>query len=145
MRRVRAQARVLLLAAALVVSVLAFAEAMLPSRELWLWGYLRLDATSRLFVAVINPIFLGISWYVAGRLSATPALYASFGRFVWLALTFLGAANAAVLGNHLLVQWVALELTTLLAAPLIIRPGWAGRASRPGTTCCSRRWGSPWS
>jgi hydrogenase-4 component F len=123
LRRVREQARLLLVAAAVVGSVLAFAHAMTSSRELWLWGYVRLDATSRLFVALINPIFLGVSWYVAGRLTATPALHAGFGRFAALALTFLGAANAAVLGNHLLVQWIALEITTLVAAPLIIRPG----------------------
>jgi hydrogenase-4 component F len=123
LRQVRGQARALLLAGALVGSALAFAEAMLSSRELWFWGYVRLDAMSRLFVALINPIFLGVSWYVAGRLAATPALYAGFGRFAALALTLLGAANAAVLGNHLLLQWIALEITTLVAAPLIIRPG----------------------
>src|SRR5689334_15096243 len=123
LRRVREQARLLLVAAAVVGSLLAFLHAMTSSRELWLWGYVRLDATSRLFVALINPIFLGVSWYVAGRLTATPALHSGFGRFAGLALTFLGAANAAVLGNHLLVQWIALEITTLVAAPLIIRPG----------------------
>ncbi|MEO8184422.1 MAG: proton-conducting transporter membrane subunit [Deltaproteobacteria bacterium] len=119
----RPHARTLLVGTALVVSMLAFVHAMLPSREIWLGGYLRLDATSRLFLTLINPIFLGISVYVASRVSATPALYAGLGRFVGLALTLLGASNAVVLGNHLLVQWIALEITTLVAAPLIVRPG----------------------
>lgn len=123
LRRVREHAGTLLVAAALFGSVLAFVEAMLFSREVWFWGYLRLDATSRLFVALINPIFLGISWYVRGRLTAAPELQAGFGRFAWLALTFLSAANLAILGNHLLVQWIALEITSFAAAPLIIRPG----------------------
>src|SRR3954468_6748172 len=81
LRRVRERAHLLLVAAAVLGSVLAFSHALLSSRELWLWGYLRLDATSRLFVVLINPIFLGVSWYVAGRLTATPALHAGFGRF----------------------------------------------------------------
>ena len=123
LQRCRPHARTLLLATALAAAVLGFAQAMLSSRELWFGGYVRLDATSRLFLALINPIFLGVSVYVSGRLTATPALYSGLGRFVGLALTFLGAANAVVLGNHLLLQWVALEVTTLVAAPLIVRSG----------------------
>jgi hydrogenase-4 component F len=121
--RVRTHARLLLLSTALIAAVLGFAQAMRSSEQLWLGGYLRLDATSRLFLALINPIFLGVSVYVAGRLTATPALYAGLWRFVWLSLTFLAAANATVLGNHLLLQWTFLEITTLVAAPLIVRPG----------------------
>jgi len=123
LRRLRPHAQVVLVGTALVVSALAFAHAMLPSRELWLGDYVRSDATSRLFLALINPIFLGISAYVASRLTATPTLHAGLGRFVGLALVFLGASNAVVLGNHLLVQWMALEITTLVVAPLIVRPG----------------------
>ena len=33
------------------------------------------------------------------------------------------AANAVLISNHLLVCWIALEVTTLAAAPLIVRPG----------------------
>jgi hydrogenase-4 component F len=123
LRRVREHAAALLVVAALLGSMLAFSEGMSSSREIWLWGYLRLDDTSRLFVALIHPLFLGISWYVRGRLLATPALKAGFARFACLALLFLSAANLAILGNHLVLQWMALELTTLAAAPLIVRPG----------------------
>ncbi|MEY2935950.1 MAG: hydrogenase-4 component [Pseudomonadota bacterium] len=122
-RRTRTHARTLLLATALVAAALSLVLALRPSQQLTLGGYLRLDATSRLFLALINPIFLGVSVYVSGRLTATPALYTGLWRFVWLALTFLAAANAVVLGNHLLLQWVMLEITTLVAAPLIVRPG----------------------
>src|SRR4051812_25085042 len=93
LERCRPHARALLLATALAAAVLGFAQAMLSSRELWFGGYVRLDATSRLFLALINPIFLGVSVYVSGRLTATPVLYSGLGRFVGLALTFLGAAN----------------------------------------------------
>ncbi|MEY4547341.1 MAG: hydrogenase-4 component [Pseudomonadota bacterium] len=122
-RRMRSHARTVLLATALVAAALGLVLVLRPSQELTLGGYLRLDPTSRLFLALINPIFLGISVYVAGRLTATPALYTGLWRFVWLTLTFLGAANAVVLGNHLLLQWVMLEISTLVAAPLIVRPG----------------------
>jgi hydrogenase-4 component F len=124
--RVRAHAVSLVVGTALVVSALALALAWLPGTELSLARYLRLDPMSRLFLALINPIFLGISVYVASRVAATPELRVGLGRFVALALLFLGAANAAVLGNHLLGQWLALEVTTLVAAPLIVRPGAGG-------------------
>jgi len=121
--RLRAHAARALVGTALLLSTLALAQVLLPAPELSLSGYARLDATSRLFLALINPIFLGISAYVASRVAATPALHRDLWRFVALALCFIGAANAAVLGNHLLVQWMALEVTTLVAAPLIVRPG----------------------
>ena len=123
LRRLRAHAALGLLGTALSLSVLALVGALGPRGELSLFGYARLDATSRLFLALINPIFLGISGYVASRVAATPALHRDLWRFVALALIFVGAANAAVLGNHLLLQWMALEVTTLAAAPLIVRPG----------------------
>jgi hydrogenase-4 component F len=44
-------------------------------------------------------------------------------RFGGLALAFLGAANAVLISGHLLVLWLALEVTTFAAAALIIRPG----------------------
>ena len=106
--RLRAHSVRALVGTALSLSTLALAGALLPSRELSLWGYARLDATSRLFLALINPIFLGVSAYVASRVAATPALQRDVWRFAGLALIFLGAANAAVLGNHLLVFWFSL-------------------------------------
>ena len=88
-----------------------------------LGGFVRVDATSRLFLAVINPIFLGVSIYVWNRISAAPSLRESMGRFVTLALCFLTAANIVLVANHLLALWIALEVTTLAAAPLVVRSG----------------------
>jgi hydrogenase-4 component F len=114
--------RVLVLTA-VAVSVLASIEAIAHPTPAMLGGFVRVDATSRLFLAVINPIFLGVSVYVWNRVSTTPGLREGIDRFVWLALAFLGAANAVLIANHFLVLWIALEATTLAAAPLIVRPG----------------------
>ncbi|HEX7672490.1 MAG TPA: proton-conducting transporter membrane subunit [Polyangiaceae bacterium] len=119
----RAQATRILVGVAIVVCVLAIVESVAaPSRPV-LAGFVRIDATSRLFLAVINPIFLGVSVYVWNRVSTNPALEEGIGRFVGLALIFLAAANTVLLANHLVVLWAALEATTLAAAPLIVRRG----------------------
>jgi hydrogenase-4 component F len=83
----------------------------------------RVDVTSRLFLPVINAIFLGVSVYVWTRAKAAPSLRGGMSRFGGLALAFLGAANAVLISGHLLVLWLALEVTTFAAAALIIRPG----------------------
>lgn len=122
LRGVRTRAPALLAAISLAVSVLAGVQVFSPSFSLPvpLAGYLRVDPTSRLFLALINPIFLGVAVYVWNRVSTTPALGEGMGRYVGLALTFLAASNAVLISNHLLVLWIALEITTLAAAPLII-------------------------
>jgi hydrogenase-4 component F len=86
-------------------------------------GYLTTDATARLFLVVINVIFFGIAGYVWNRARTTPELTDVVSRFAGLSLVFMGAANFVVLSNHLLAAWVALEVTTLAAAPLIVRKG----------------------
>lgn len=86
-------------------------------------GYTRIDATTHLFSILINVLFVGIAGYVWNRGRTTPELAADIQRFVPLALFFLAAANFAVVSNHALATWVSLELTTLLAAPLIVRRG----------------------
>jgi hydrogenase-4 component F len=118
----RQRATRILVVTALAASVLAFAGAIAPATPPLLGGFVRVDATSRLFLAVINPIFLGVSVYVWSRVSTTPVLRDGIDRFVWLALAFLGAANAVLIANHFIVLWIALEATTLAAAPLIVRP-----------------------
>jgi len=122
-RAVRSRATVLLVGVAMVASALAAAEAMAPPGGPLLGGLARVDATSQLFLAFINPIFLGVSVYVWNRVSMTPTLQTRMSRFVGLALLFLAAANAVLLANHLVILWIALEATTLAAAPLIVRPG----------------------
>ena len=86
-------------------------------------GFLALDSTSRLFVLLINLIFLGVVGHIRSRVLEVPELQVGIERFIALALAFLAAANVAVLSNHLLVGWLALEATSLAAAPLVARPG----------------------
>jgi hydrogenase-4 component F len=123
LRPIRAHATILLVSAAIVASGLAVLQGLAPSIPPILHGFVRVDATSRLFLGLINPIFLGICFYVWNRVTTTPALLPGMARFAWLALGFLAAANAVLLANHLLVLWIALEASALMAAPLIVRPG----------------------
>lgn len=117
----RARATVVLVATGVVATGLAFAVAILPSHDAILGGHLRADATTRLFVAVIDPIFLGVSVYLWYRVITAPELRAGIGRTVALAIVFLGASNAVLFANHLLVMWMLLEVTTFAAAPMILR------------------------
>ncbi len=86
-------------------------------------GYLTTDATARLFLALIDVIFLGIAGYVWNRSLSMPAVVDVASRFSGLSLLFMGAANFVVLSNHLLAGWLALEVTTLAVTPLIVRDG----------------------
>jgi hydrogenase-4 component F len=113
----------ILMGVAVAATAVALVETLGSDVPAVLGGYVRVDATSRLFLAVINPIFLGVSVYVWSRVSTTPALQHGVDRFVGLALLFLAASNAVLIGNHLLVLWIALEVSTLAASPLILRPG----------------------
>lgn len=120
---VRSRATLLLLAVGLASSVLAYVEAAWPSDAPRLHGYVVVDATTRLFLAVIHPIFLGVSVYVWNRVSTTPQLAAGMVRLVALALLALAASNVALMANHAWLGWIALEVTTLALAPLIVREG----------------------
>jgi hydrogenase-4 component F len=122
-RKLQERATVVMVAAALVASVLAYVEAVWPTEAAHLGGYLRVDSTSRLFLAFVNPIFLGVSVYVWNRVSTTPVLQDGMGRFVGCSLIFLAATNAVLIASHLFVLWIALEVTTFAAAPLIVRKG----------------------
>ena len=115
----RARASLVLLGVAVLASALAWIQALSPSIPPALGGYVVIDATSRLFLATLNPIFLGICSYVQHRVTVAPSLRASMGRFVPCALIFLVAFNAVLISNHLLVLWIALEATALSACPMI--------------------------
>jgi hydrogenase-4 component F len=119
------RATALLVLVALAATALALVEAVAPSGGTLLHGWLRNDATTRLFIAFVNPIFFGISVYIANRVETTPELERelSVRRFVALALVFVAATNVVLFANHLHVLWIALEVTTLAAAPLIVRNG----------------------
>jgi hydrogenase-4 component F len=82
-------------------------------------GYLVLDATSMLFLLVVNSVFLGISVYMSSRVSSSRVLARNLLPRAGLTLAFMVAMNLGILANHLLLQWAAIELTTLCAAPLV--------------------------
>jgi hydrogenase-4 component F len=113
--RVRPVAPTLLIVVASMIATAAVALAIHPP----LGAPFVLDATSRLFVALIDVLFLGIAAHVASRAAREPELAVFSARFTVLALPFLGFANLAVLTDNLLLSWCALELTTFLAAPLV--------------------------
>ncbi len=81
--------------------------------------YLVLDATSMLFLLVINSVFLGISVYMSSRIVSAPRLARKLLPRAALTLAFMLAMNLGVMANHLLMLWAFIELTTLCAAPLV--------------------------
>ncbi|MCC6994185.1 MAG: hypothetical protein IT370_06105 [Deltaproteobacteria bacterium] len=106
----------------MVATLVAVTLASAPTLY-FLDGYFVLDATSTVFLLLINVLFLGIASYVWGRVRSHPELGAGMGRFSALSLAFVTASNLAVLANHMLVIWVCLELTTLVAVPLVRHGG----------------------
>ncbi len=82
-------------------------------------GYFVLDATSMLFLLVINAVFLGISVYMSSRVSTSTHLAEKIKLRAALSLAFMVAMNLGVMSNHLLVLWALIELTTLCLAPLV--------------------------
>lgn len=83
--------------------------------------YLVLDATSALFLLVVNTVFLGICVYLYSRERNTPALQGDIRSRAALMLGFMAAVNLALVSNHLVLQWCLIEASTLLAAPLVAR------------------------
>lgn len=81
--------------------------------------YLVLDATSMLFLLVINAVFLGISVYMASRVSTSRIMAEKILPRAVLSLAFMVAMNLGIMANNLLLLWVFMELTTLCAAPLV--------------------------
>ena len=81
--------------------------------------YFVLDATSMLFLLVINSVFLGISVYMSSRVSTSRVLADSLLPRTVLTLSFMVGMNLGVMANHLILLWAFIELTTLCAAPLV--------------------------
>jgi hydrogenase-4 component F len=119
--RIVSHAPALLIATALSTSGVALFLATQDASPPLLAGYLRGDAMAQLFAPVVNLIFLGISVYIRGRAAARPESVATMRRFAALALVFLAGCNLAVIGHHLLLIWIALEVSTLAAALMIVR------------------------
>ena len=81
--------------------------------------YFVLDATSMLFLLVINCVFLGISVYMSSRVGTSRALAQNLVPRAALSLALMVAMNLGVMSNNLLLLWAFIELTTLCAAPLV--------------------------
>ena len=81
--------------------------------------YFVLDATSMLFLLVINAVFLGISVYMSSRVSTSAHLAKRIKLRAALSLAFMLAMNLGVMSNHLLLLWAFIEITTLCLAPLV--------------------------
>jgi hydrogenase-4 component F len=123
-RAARSFAPTALLGVATVQAAAAVAVALTVSGSATIaGGYLTTDATARLFLVLVNVVFLGIAAYVWNRARTAPELAETVSQFARLSLVFMGAANLVVLSNHLLGGWIALEATTLAAAPLVVRSG----------------------
>jgi hydrogenase-4 component F len=114
------RARVLLLSIAVLDMVALLPYAMPRQHASFELGhFVVIDATSQLFLLLINALFIGIALHLHNRLRAAPELLPDIHRLIRLALVFMAAANAAILANHVVVGWVCLELTALAAVPMI--------------------------
>lgn len=119
----------LLLVAALDAALALFLALRLPADAVVVFwnGYFVADATSRLFVLVVNLVFLGVATYLWSRVTDAPELREGIEKLVLFGLAFMVAGNLAILSNHLVAMWVFLELSTLAAVPLIQFRGTAVR------------------
>lgn len=97
-----------------------YARHALADLPLYLAGrFLVIDATSLLFLLVVNAVFLGISVYMSSRVSTSRVLADKLLPRSTLTLAFMLAMNLGLMANHLLLLWAFIELTTLCLAPLV--------------------------
>jgi hydrogenase-4 component F len=111
----------LLVLASVDLAITGYFALATPAGEVVVFGagYFVADATSRLFLLVVNLVFLGIATYLWTRVRDTPDLREGIERLAAFALLFIAAANLAILSNHVIAMWVLVEATTLAAVPLI--------------------------
>lgn len=83
--------------------------------------YLVLDATSLLFLVVVNTVFLGICVYLFSRERHTPSLTVDIRSRAALMLLFMVVANVGLMTHHLVLLWALIEISTLCLAPLVAR------------------------
>jgi hydrogenase-4 component F len=80
-------------------------------------GWLKLDDLGRLVLALVSVLFFACSLYAPGYLALRPER--SNRVFVPCLLFFLAMNSLIVESQHLGLMWVAIEATTLAAAPLL--------------------------
>jgi hydrogenase-4 component F len=94
-------------------------------------GWIALDATASLFLAITSSIFLVTSFYAIGYLAKEetgspehnshdlPFVNYPEATFTGCCLLFLAAMTLVIVSRHWGLMWVAVEATTLASAPLI--------------------------
>lgn len=92
------------------------------------------DATARLFLLVIDWAFVGVVVYAWNRARVDATRPEASARRGYLGIVFLVAMNVVVVANHMLLAWLALEVTSLAAAPQI------AQANLPGSRGASWRY-----
>jgi hydrogenase-4 component F len=80
-------------------------------------GWLELDPTSRLILALLSVLFFVCSFHVPGYVAVEPE-HSNRG-FCGGLLAFLSMMTLVVHAHHLGLMWVGVEATTLASAPLI--------------------------
>lgn len=86
-------------------------------------GFFAVDDSARLFLLLVNAVYLGVAVHVWSRAHADEAFRTGISRYAGFSIAFIAASNLALASNHLIVGWVFLELTTLAAVPLIQKGG----------------------
>jgi hydrogenase-4 component F len=93
-------------------------------------GWIALDGTSLLFLAITSAVFFVVSIYAVGYLAHQVRVAEDPGRevpfvdypeavFTGCLLLFLAAMTLVIVSRHWGLMWVAVEATTLASAPLI--------------------------
>jgi hydrogenase-4 component F len=104
-----------------LASVAVFVLVPLENMPLYLAGrYLVLDATSLLFVLVVNTVFLGIGVYMVSRERSSPELLSDLRQRARWSLLFMLVMNLGILCNHLILQWALIEVTTACAVLMMV-------------------------
>jgi hydrogenase-4 component F len=105
---------------AVVVTAIVFVRTSIDALPIYLADrWFVLDATSMLFLLVIDSVFLGISVYMSSRVATWRLSPGQVHARAGLTLAFMVAMNLGVMANHLLLLWAFIEATTLCAAPLV--------------------------
>jgi hydrogenase-4 component F len=99
--------------------------------------YLVLDATSLLFIVVINTVFLGICVYLYSRERNTPALMQDIRSRSALMLLMMAVINIGLMANHLVLLWALIEVSTCAQRPWWRAARWPIRVPWPGASCCT--------
>ncbi len=119
-RRWAAPALVLVALLDLLLTLLIVGDGSRMAEPTYFAGrYFVLDATSTLFLVLVNLVFFGIAVYILNRVRTDAALEEQASTMAVLALAFVACMNAAVLSNHLVLMWAFIEGTTLAAAPMV--------------------------